>query len=56
LGLAAHNYHDTFQSFPPAAVSSPSLATHLILMLPYVEQANKYNQFNFRVAVTTPEN
>src|SRR5262249_45785758 len=56
IGLAVHNYENTFGVLPPGALPSPSLATHLILLLPYVEQANKYNQFNFSDAVTAPEN
>ena len=54
FGLAAHNYESAFNNFPagrgrralPAndAGSQPSVQATL---LAYVEQANKYNQFNF---------
>jgi prepilin-type N-terminal cleavage/methylation domain-containing protein/prepilin-type processing-associated H-X9-DG protein len=55
LGLAAHNYESTFKKLPPGsgnlapgASSAPSL---LALILPYLEQANLYNLFNFNVDV-----
>jgi prepilin-type N-terminal cleavage/methylation domain-containing protein/prepilin-type processing-associated H-X9-DG protein len=61
LGLAAHNYHDANQCFPPGAISmqifgqptgSPSDGTWamsrscFIAMLAYLEQGNLYNSFN----------
>ena len=59
IGLAAHNYESTNLSFPPGAGQLPSLPSGYpssgtqrpspqALILPYVEQANKYNQFDFR--------
>jgi prepilin-type N-terminal cleavage/methylation domain-containing protein/prepilin-type processing-associated H-X9-DG protein len=56
LGLAAHNFESTFQSLPPGewtrssdgGGSRPSWAAAL---LGYVEQSNKYNQFNFALDV-----
>jgi prepilin-type N-terminal cleavage/methylation domain-containing protein/prepilin-type processing-associated H-X9-DG protein len=47
IGLAAHNYHSTFDTFPPGAIPSPAFGSTLVILLPYFEQANKYNQFNF---------
>ncbi|MDX1970042.1 MAG: DUF1559 domain-containing protein [Planctomycetaceae bacterium] len=64
MGLALHNYHDKFGSFPPGAVtgrgSSPtsncpvggianrdSRASWLVLLLPYVDQVSRYQQFDF---------
>lgn len=59
LGLALHNYHDTFSTFPPAhtRTQSASPATGALtgwrgfsahaMMLPYIEQANLYSQLNF---------
>lgn len=45
LGLALHNYHDTMTVFPPGGVSyGPSWLT---MILPYLDQATAYNQFNF---------
>jgi prepilin-type processing-associated H-X9-DG protein len=53
LGLAMHNYHDTFNTFPPGWVSkegAPGFGPRiglLTFLLPYVEQAPLYNQINF---------
>lgn len=66
VGLALHNYHDNFQQFPPALVSSgrcntggsgecpttrPVLnTTGFVLLLPYIDQAPMYNQYNLNVS------
>ncbi|MDP1796770.1 MAG: DUF1559 domain-containing protein [Planctomycetaceae bacterium] len=63
LGLALHNYHDTFLVFPPGAVLNTSVASapHQgwgwnTMCLPYMDQAPLYNLINFsnslQVAVT----
>jgi prepilin-type N-terminal cleavage/methylation domain-containing protein/prepilin-type processing-associated H-X9-DG protein len=51
IGLAMHNYENTFKRFPVGGLSSPlkaggvaSNASALIQLLPYVEQANIYNK------------
>ena len=52
MALAAHNFESSFQSLPPGewkrstdgGTSRPSLNT---VILAYIEQANKFNQFNF---------
>jgi prepilin-type N-terminal cleavage/methylation domain-containing protein len=55
IGLAAHNYHDTFKRLPPGYLATypnpadpPSTAFQnmgvLVHLLPYVEQKNIYNQ------------
>ena len=46
IGVGAANYHSAFKRYPPGRVS-PSMATALIQILPYLEQANKYDQFDF---------
>jgi prepilin-type N-terminal cleavage/methylation domain-containing protein/prepilin-type processing-associated H-X9-DG protein len=59
LGLAAHNFESTYQTLPPAewtnagGGSRPSLLT---VILAYVEQDNKFNQFNFAFDVAAVEN
>lgn len=67
LGLAAHNYHDTHREFPPALVfggfkSDANAAldgqtyavstTASVLLLPYIDQAPIYNQWDFNVTST----
>jgi prepilin-type N-terminal cleavage/methylation domain-containing protein/prepilin-type processing-associated H-X9-DG protein len=52
LGLAAHNFESTYGTLPPAewtrstdgGTSRPSLGA---VVLAYIEQANKFSQFNF---------
>jgi prepilin-type N-terminal cleavage/methylation domain-containing protein/prepilin-type processing-associated H-X9-DG protein len=53
FGLASHNYESTFKYLPPhfgtvtmGGVVGTNNASPQVLILPYVEQANKYNQFN----------
>jgi len=59
LGIALHNYHDTFNCFPPAHVRTDSawptvgtvtgwrgFSVHAML-LPYIEQAPLYASMNF---------
>jgi prepilin-type N-terminal cleavage/methylation domain-containing protein/prepilin-type processing-associated H-X9-DG protein len=45
LGLGLHTYHDGYQRFPPGGARSSELSWH-VLILPYIEQGNLYNQFN----------
>lgn len=47
IGLALHNYHDTFQSFPAASTNNETPKQGLSWMyelLPFVEQVALYNQ------------
>src|SRR5689334_19339054 len=49
IGLATHNYESTYKYLPPAGAkwegnTPPSM---VVIILPYVEQANLYNLFNF---------
>jgi len=53
LGLATHNYEGVFGCLPPRIGTvniggrvGANDATPQVLLLPYVEQGNKYNQFN----------
>ncbi|WP_298865234.1 DUF1559 domain-containing protein, partial [uncultured Gimesia sp.] len=56
LGLALHNYHDTFRVLPPGHIgrcTTPKLnATGLTMLLPYLDQAVLYNQYNSSGAAT----
>lgn len=60
LGLAVHNYHDTFNTLPPAYINpgnGQSAALYpagntrnisgYLMLLPYLDQAPLYNQINF---------
>ncbi|MFO0953920.1 MAG: DUF1559 domain-containing protein [Isosphaeraceae bacterium] len=46
LGLAQHNYHDTYGSFSPGGKSC-CWGTWLLFTLPYVEQTALWNSWNF---------
>jgi prepilin-type N-terminal cleavage/methylation domain-containing protein/prepilin-type processing-associated H-X9-DG protein len=46
IGVGAHNYHSEQKVFPPGRVS-PSFASPLVQVLPYLEQAAKFQQFDF---------
>jgi prepilin-type processing-associated H-X9-DG protein len=63
LGLAAHNYESTNSTLPPGEGKRPltpvtgySTPSYAATILPYVEQANKFNLFNFDVTVTDTVN
>jgi prepilin-type N-terminal cleavage/methylation domain-containing protein len=45
-GLALHNYESTFKTFPPSGIDSNSMSW-VVLTLPFVEQKNLYDNFNF---------
>jgi prepilin-type N-terminal cleavage/methylation domain-containing protein/prepilin-type processing-associated H-X9-DG protein len=67
IGLALHNYHDTFKRFPPGYIDGNKSTSATIagipdndvgpgwgwasLLLPYLEQINVYNRINFNVGV-----
>ncbi|HVW01537.1 MAG TPA: DUF1559 domain-containing protein [Planctomycetaceae bacterium] len=59
IGLALHNYHDTMKCFPYATAntgqcmgSGQTVTNHTgwLYLLPYIDQAPLYNQFNFSSA------
>jgi hypothetical protein len=59
IGLAMHNYHDVYGSFPPRAVKDPSgkpLLSWRVLLLPYLEEQNLYNQFRLDEPWDSPTN
>ncbi|HUG19275.1 MAG TPA: DUF1559 domain-containing protein [Planctomycetaceae bacterium] len=67
LGLALHNYHDTFGSFPSGWIGV-DLATRRpevegisgiswqVMLLPQIEQASLYQQLNFSENLLHPDN
>jgi prepilin-type processing-associated H-X9-DG protein len=54
LGLAVHNYHDTFQVMPPG-VDANGFSTAAYL-LPFIEQDNVYKLINFKKSATDKDN
>lgn len=54
IGLALHNYHDVFKSFPIGARGRGTNGSYGVSwwggLLPYVEQAALYNKLNLEVA------
>jgi prepilin-type N-terminal cleavage/methylation domain-containing protein len=63
LGLALHNYHEATKFFPQAQVNgapctalgcstasyqTPNSMSWRVMLLPYLEQVNMYNRFNFQ--------
>jgi prepilin-type processing-associated H-X9-DG protein len=59
IGLALHNYADTYGAFPPAYVADASgkpMHSWRVLILPYIDQAPLYNQYNFSEPWDGPTN
>jgi prepilin-type N-terminal cleavage/methylation domain-containing protein/prepilin-type processing-associated H-X9-DG protein len=52
IGLAAHGHHDSKKTLPPGD-AQPHRASAIAWLLPYFEQANKYNQFDFSKQIHT---
>ena len=48
IGLAAHNYHDTYAQFPAFSKSEKGrpLLSWRVMVLPFLEQAALYNEFH----------
>lgn len=49
IALAVHNYHDTADMFPPGYIAAPpnqSTRSLYTMILPYIEQANLYQQID----------
>ena len=59
IGLAFQNYYDTYRRFPPATVYSQDgrpLYSWRVLLLPFVEGDQIYNQFHFNEPWDSPHN
>lgn len=59
IGLAMHNYHDTYLRFPPGGIyGEDGTAYHAwqTSLLPYIDQAPLYNAININVPWTDPAN
>lgn len=59
IALAMHNYHDAYRHLPPAAVTSKDgkpLLSWRVLLLPFLEEANLYQQFKLDEPWDSPHN
>jgi len=55
IGLAAHSYHDASSTLPPGSVTDSSgvyKASWTVFLLPYIEQANLANGYDFSMDIT----
>jgi len=46
IGLAVHNFHDTFNGIPPSCIGGAKRASFWLTILPFAEGGNVYNLFN----------
>ena len=59
IGLAIHNYHDAFNCLPstePGSTGTLGRASGFASILPYLDQANNFNQYNFHLGNSDPVN
>jgi prepilin-type N-terminal cleavage/methylation domain-containing protein len=57
IGLAFHNYHDTFRYFPNTDPGgSIARASSFTAVLPFLEQANTYQLYDFSLGNSDPPN
>lgn len=59
IGLALHNYHDAYGTFPPAYVADENgrrLHSWRVLILPYLDQRALYEQYDFSEPWNGPNN
>jgi hypothetical protein len=59
IGLAMHNYHDTYKGFPPAALRNQAgkpLLSWRVAILPFIEENELYQQFKFDEPWDSPDN
>ncbi|HTU20905.1 MAG TPA: sigma-70 family RNA polymerase sigma factor [Gemmataceae bacterium] len=59
LALAMHNYNDTFNHLPPAAITDKkgkALLSWRVALLPYLEQQELYRQFKLDEPWNSPHN
>lgn len=59
IGLALHNYHDTYRNLPPAFFPDEDgkpMHSWRVLILPLVEEEDLYQQYHFDKPWDAPEN
>jgi prepilin-type N-terminal cleavage/methylation domain-containing protein len=52
IGLAVHNFHDTYNGLPPLGIGGAKRATFHFMLMPFAEAGNVYNVFNGGNAAT----
>ena len=55
IGLAMHNYHDTYRTLPIAAIGAHG-GTWQVRIMPFLELGNLYDQYDFNVGYTATAN
>ncbi len=57
IGLAFHNYHDSFSKFPLSSIETGnSRSSAFVAVLPYLDQTNAYQLYNFSLGNSDPAN
>jgi len=59
IGLAMHNYHDTYKTFPPAFIADKDgepIRSWRVLILPFLEQGPMHQRYDFNEPWDAPEN
>jgi prepilin-type processing-associated H-X9-DG protein len=59
IGLAMHNYHDVYKCFPPAVITDANdqpMRSWRVAILPFIEQAPLYDQYDFSEPWDGPKN
>ena len=59
IGLALHNYHDTYKAFPPAFVADEQgkpMHSWRVLILPFLEEQFLYESYDFSQPWDSPAN
>ena len=52
FGLAVHNYHGTYETLPPASVGGDGEVSWAVLLLPFIEQNNLFQQWDLSLRYT----
>ena len=59
IGIALHNYHERYGSFPPAYVPDENgkpMHSWRVLLLPFLDQQELYERYDFNKPWNSPEN
>ncbi|MBC8352427.1 MAG: DUF1559 domain-containing protein [Planctomycetes bacterium] len=59
IGLAMHNYHDVYKTFPPAFIPDENgepERSWRVLLLPFLDQQTMFQQYDFNEPWDAPEN